>query len=212
MRWTDAHITDVLVIGGGLAGERVAVESALQGQDVVILSLVPPRRSHSTAAQGGMQASLGNVAMGYGDNPDIHFADTVKGSDWGCDQEVARLFVDQAPVAVRQASSSFPLGSYATSKVKFRGSIRRMVISSTGSSAPSRKAMLRRSNPPCRIFQPESTDAGDGEEGDSEDWVIKLVSVGAGEFIAAGEEVSITGFEPVKPPHPASSHPNKTTQ
>jgi fumarate reductase flavoprotein subunit len=104
MRWTDAHISDVLVIGAGLAGERVAIEAAMSGHEVTILSLVPPRRSHSTAAQGGMQASLGNVAMGYGDNPDIHFADTVKGSDWGCDQEVARLFVTRAPVAVRQMS------------------------------------------------------------------------------------------------------------
>ncbi|MDI6853176.1 MAG: fumarate reductase flavoprotein subunit [Deltaproteobacteria bacterium] len=102
MKWSDAHLTDVLVIGAGLAGERVAIEAATQGHQVTILSLVPPRRSHSTAAQGGMQASLGNVAMGYGDNPDIHFADTVKGSDWGCDQEVARLFCNLAPVAVRQ--------------------------------------------------------------------------------------------------------------
>ncbi|MGB9578413.1 MAG: fumarate reductase flavoprotein subunit, partial [Halothiobacillaceae bacterium] len=51
-----------------------------------------------------MQASLGNVAMGYGDNPDIHFEDTVKGSDWGCEQDVARLFVNLAPIAVRQLS------------------------------------------------------------------------------------------------------------
>lgn len=102
MKWSEAHLTDVLVIGAGLAGERVAIEAASRGHTVTILSLVPPRRSHSTAAQGGMQASLGNVAMGYGDNPDIHFEDTVKGSDWGCDQEVARLFVELAPVAVRQ--------------------------------------------------------------------------------------------------------------
>ena len=104
MNWSDAHLSDVLVIGAGLAGERVAIEAAMSGHTVTILSLVPPRRSHSTAAQGGMQASLGNVAMGYGDNPDIHFEDTVKGSDWGCDQDVARLFTRLAPVAVRQMS------------------------------------------------------------------------------------------------------------
>lgn len=96
------HITDVLIVGAGLAGERIAVESASQGHDVTLLSLVPPRRSHSTAAQGGMQASLGNCAMGEGDNSDVHFADTVKGSDWGCDQEVARMFVETAPLAVRE--------------------------------------------------------------------------------------------------------------
>jgi len=96
------HLTDVLVIGAGLAGERAAVEAASFGCDVTILSLVPPRRSHSTAAQGGMQASLGNCAKGLGDNPDIHFEDTVKGSDWGCEQDVARLFVNVAPIAIRQ--------------------------------------------------------------------------------------------------------------
>jgi fumarate reductase flavoprotein subunit len=104
MNWSDAALSDVLVIGAGLAGERVAIEAAMNGHSVTILSLVPPRRSHSTAAQGGMQAALGNVAMGYGDSADIHFADTVKGSDWGCDQDVARLFTQLAPVAVRQMS------------------------------------------------------------------------------------------------------------
>ena len=98
------YITDVLVIGAGLAGERTAIEAASCGCDVTILSIVPPRRSHSTGAQGGMQASLGNTAMGRGDNTDIHFTDTVKGSDWGCDQDVARLFANLAPVAVRQLS------------------------------------------------------------------------------------------------------------
>jgi len=97
--------TDLLVVGAGLAGERVAVTAAAAGHDVVILSLVPPRRSHSSAAQGGMQASLGNCAMGLGDNPDVHFADTVKGSDWGCEQDVARLFCETAPIAVREMAA-----------------------------------------------------------------------------------------------------------
>ncbi|MEA4858631.1 fumarate reductase flavoprotein subunit [Solidesulfovibrio sp.] len=94
--------TDLLCIGAGLAGERVAIEAADNGFSVICLSIVPARRSHSSAAQGGMQAALGNSAMGAGDSPDVHFADTVKGSDWGCDQEVARLFVDAAPIAMRQ--------------------------------------------------------------------------------------------------------------
>ncbi|MFP4111178.1 MAG: fumarate reductase flavoprotein subunit [Desulfonatronovibrio sp.] len=96
--------TDLLCIGSGLAGERVAIEAAQAGFDAVCLSLVPPRRSHSSAAQGGMQAALGNCIKGRGDCPDVHFQDTVKGSDWGCDQEVARMFVDNAPVAIRQMS------------------------------------------------------------------------------------------------------------
>ena len=94
--------TDLLCIGAGLAGERVAVEAAQAGFDVICLSLVPPRRSHSSAAQGGMQAALGNSIMGEGDSPDVHFMDTVKGSDWGCDQEVARIFADTAPIAMRE--------------------------------------------------------------------------------------------------------------
>jgi fumarate reductase flavoprotein subunit len=102
MSYHDTTVTDVLVIGAGLAGERAAIEAAMHGLNVIILSLVPPRRSHSAAAQGGMQAALGNTAMGKGDSPDIHFMDTVKGSDWGCDQDVARLFVETAPVAVRE--------------------------------------------------------------------------------------------------------------
>lgn len=94
--------TDVLVIGGGLAGERCAIEAAAAGHDVLILSLVPPRRSHSCAAQGGMQAALGNCVKADGDNPTLHYLDTVKGSDWGADQEVARIFAEEAPVAVRE--------------------------------------------------------------------------------------------------------------
>jgi len=98
----DTFYTDLLCVGAGLAGERVAVAAASAGFESICLSLVPPRRSHSSAAQGGMQASLGNCCMGEGDCPDLHFADTVKGSDWGCDQEVARLFVETAPIAVRE--------------------------------------------------------------------------------------------------------------
>lgn len=89
-------------MGAGLAGERVAVEAAQAGYSVICLSIVPPRRSHSSAAQGGMQAALGNSIMGDGDSPQIHFNDTVKGSDWGCDQEVARLFATTAPIAMRE--------------------------------------------------------------------------------------------------------------
>ncbi|MGB6328311.1 MAG: fumarate reductase flavoprotein subunit [Halarcobacter sp.] len=93
---------DALVIGGGLAGLRAAVAAQKKGLSTVVLSLVPVKRSHSAAAQGGMQASLGNSKMSDGDNEDMHFADTVKGSDWGCDQEVARMFVHTAPKAIRE--------------------------------------------------------------------------------------------------------------
>jgi fumarate reductase flavoprotein subunit len=97
--------TDVLVIGGGLAGLRTAVGVRKRGLDTLILSLVPAKRSHSVAAQGGMQASLGNSFMGAGDNEDIHFEDTVRGSDWGADQRVVRMFVDTAPKAIRELAA-----------------------------------------------------------------------------------------------------------
>lgn len=97
--------TDVLVIGGGLAGLRTAVGAKKRGLDTLILSLVPAKRSHSVAAQGGMQASLGNSVKGQGDNEDVHFADTVRGSDWGCDQRVARMFAHMAPKAIRELNA-----------------------------------------------------------------------------------------------------------
>ena len=97
--------TDVLVIGGGLAGLRVAIAAKRRGHEALILSLVPPKRSHSAAAQGGMQASLGNVIKGQGDNEDVHFEDTVRGSDWGADQRVVRMFVNTAPKAVRELAA-----------------------------------------------------------------------------------------------------------
>ena len=114
--------TDVLVIGGGLAGERAAIEAAADGHDVLILSLVPPRRSHSCAAQGGMQAALGNCARAEGDNPTLHFLDTVRGSDWGADQEVAWIFATEAPAAVRE------LAHYGVPWTRVRGGRNRYFI------------------------------------------------------------------------------------
>ena len=52
-----------------------------------------------------MQASLGNVIKGQGDNEDVHFEDTVRGSDWGADQKVVRMFVNTAPKAVRELAA-----------------------------------------------------------------------------------------------------------
>ncbi len=97
--------TDSLVIGGGLAGLRVAIAAKQRGNDTIVLSLIPAKRSHSAAAQGGMQASLGASVKGVGDDEDVHFGDTVRGSDWGCDQDVARMFVNTAPKAIRQLSA-----------------------------------------------------------------------------------------------------------
>ena len=60
--------TDVLVVGAGLAGQRAAIGAKRRGHDTIVLSLVPAKRSHSAAAQGGMQASLGNCLGASGDN------------------------------------------------------------------------------------------------------------------------------------------------
>jgi len=97
--------TDVLIVGGGLAGLRIAIGVRRRGFDALVLSLVPPKRSHSAAAQGGMQASLANVIKGQGDDEDVHFQDTVRGSDWGADQAVVRMFVNTAPKAVRELAA-----------------------------------------------------------------------------------------------------------
>jgi len=97
--------TDALIVGGGLAGLRSAIAARDKGLDTIVISMVPVKRSHSAAAQGGMQASLGNSVKGEGDNEDVHFADTVKGSDWGCDQDVARMFVTTAPKAIRELAA-----------------------------------------------------------------------------------------------------------
>ncbi len=97
--------TDALIVGGGLAGLRSAITAKDKGLDTIVLSMVPVKRSHSAAAQGGMQASLGNTVMSQGDNEDVHFSDTVKGSDWGCDQDVARMFVTTAPKAIRELAA-----------------------------------------------------------------------------------------------------------
>ncbi|OQX46829.1 MAG: hypothetical protein B0D90_00545, partial [Candidatus Sedimenticola endophacoides] len=74
-----AIYTDVLIIGGGLAGMRTAIGVRRRGLETLVLSLVPAKRSHSVAAQGGMQASLGNCLRGSGDDEDVHFQDTVRG-------------------------------------------------------------------------------------------------------------------------------------
>ena len=97
--------TDSLVIGGGLAGLRTAIACKERGFDTVVLSLIPAKRSHSAAAQGGMQGSLASSQKGKDDNEDVHFIDTVKGSAWGCDQKVTRMFCHVAPKAVRELAN-----------------------------------------------------------------------------------------------------------
>ena len=85
---------DVVVIGGGLAGMRAAVEAAELGADVAIVSKMHPVRSHSGAAQGGINAALGNREE---DSPEAHTFDTVKGSDYLGDQDAIEAMCEDAP-------------------------------------------------------------------------------------------------------------------
>src|SRR5512140_187848 len=87
----------VIVIGGGLAGLRAAVESAMMGVDTAVLSLLYPVRSHSGAAQGGINAALANMEECKDDTPAKHAYDTVKGSDFLADQDCAEIMTTDAP-------------------------------------------------------------------------------------------------------------------
>jgi len=87
----------LIVVGGGLAGLRAAVEAKAGGVDVAILSQVHPGRSHSGAAQGGINAALANNPDGRDDSPEKHAFDTVKGSDYLADQAAAIQMTSDAP-------------------------------------------------------------------------------------------------------------------
>ncbi|MFH1313445.1 MAG: FAD-binding protein, partial [Candidatus Eisenbacteria bacterium] len=83
--------------------ERAAVQAHSLGSKVAILSLVQPRQSHSNAAQGGIQCSLDNMGEhSAGDDWKLHFDDTVRGSDWGADQDVVERVTKAAPILVRE--------------------------------------------------------------------------------------------------------------
>lgn len=90
---------DVIVVGAGLAGMRAAIETA-EEFDTALMSLVYPVRSHSGAAQGGINAPLGNIPEGKDDSPEKHAFDTVKGSDYLADQDAVLLMTEEAPDAI----------------------------------------------------------------------------------------------------------------
>src|SRR5215211_7603663 len=83
---------DVLVIGAGLAGQRAALAAAEQGASVGIISKVHPVRSHSNAAQGGI-----NAALNPEDTWESHAFDTIKGSDYLGDQDAIEIMCREAP-------------------------------------------------------------------------------------------------------------------
>jgi succinate dehydrogenase / fumarate reductase flavoprotein subunit len=86
---------DILIVGGGLAGLAAALYTDPK-LDVAVISKVHPLRSHSVAAQGGINAALGNHPDGGDDSWEKHAFDTVKGSDYLADQSACELMCREA--------------------------------------------------------------------------------------------------------------------
>jgi succinate dehydrogenase / fumarate reductase flavoprotein subunit len=109
---------DVLIVGGGLAGLRAAV-GLCDKYDVGLISKVHPVRSHSIAAQGGINAALANHPDARDDTPEKHAFDTIKGSDYLADQHAVEIMCYEAPKIVYEMEhwgcpfSRFPDGSIA---------------------------------------------------------------------------------------------------
>lgn len=87
---------DVIVVGGGLAGLRAAIEASKYA-DTAIISRVHPLRSHTGAAQGGINAALGNIEANKDDNWEKHAYDTIKGSDFLTDQDAVEVMTKEGP-------------------------------------------------------------------------------------------------------------------
>uniref|UniRef100_A0AAZ3Q4B4 Succinate dehydrogenase [ubiquinone] flavoprotein subunit, mitochondrial n=1 Tax=Oncorhynchus tshawytscha TaxID=74940 RepID=A0AAZ3Q4B4_ONCTS len=91
------HEFDAVVVGAGGAGLRAAFGLSEAGFNTACVTKLFPTRSHTVAAQGGINAALGNME---GDDWRWHFYDTVKGSDWLGDQDAIHYMTEQAPAAV----------------------------------------------------------------------------------------------------------------
>ena len=85
---------DVVVVGAGVAGMRAAIEASRYGADVGVVSKLHPTRSHSGAAEGGINAALGNASE---DSPEQHTFFTVKGSDYLGDQDAIAVMCEEGP-------------------------------------------------------------------------------------------------------------------
>jgi succinate dehydrogenase / fumarate reductase flavoprotein subunit len=88
---------DAVIVGAGGAGMSASLRLSNAGLNVAVLTKVFPTRSHTVAAQGGIGASLGNMAE---DNWHFHFYDTIKGSDWLGDQDAIEFMCREAPKVV----------------------------------------------------------------------------------------------------------------
>lgn len=90
---------DVIIVGGGLAGLRAAIEAS-QYCDTAVISRVHPLRSHTGAAQGGINAALGNIEANKDDNWQKHAYDTIKGADFLADQDAVEVLTKGAPARI----------------------------------------------------------------------------------------------------------------
>ena len=132
---------ELIIVGGGLAGLRAAVEAKGAGIDVAILSQVHPGRSHSGAAQGGINAALANNPDGHDDTREKHAFDTVKGADYLGDQDAIYQMTKDAP----RASSRWTTGaarSAATTTAASRSGPSAAPATRAPATAPTRPATI----------------------------------------------------------------------
>ena len=109
------HKYDAIIIGGGGAGLRAALQLAESGMRVAVLSKVFPTRSHTVAAQGGIAAALGNVAE---DHWLWHMYDTIKGSDYLGDQDAIEFMCKNAAKAIIELEHfGMPFDRLASGKI-----------------------------------------------------------------------------------------------
>lgn len=92
------HTYDAVIVGSGLAGNAAARELQKAGKSVAVITKLHPLRSHSGAAQGGI-----NAAFSEKDSTELHMYDTIKGSDYLADQDAVEFMCSQAPMIVRWA-------------------------------------------------------------------------------------------------------------
>ena len=136
---TEQLYHDIVIIGSGLAGLRAAISCAMANKklSIAVISKVQVMRSHSVSAEGGTAAV---IFEDEGDNIESHLYDTIRGSDFLADQDVAELLVQKMPYEIFQLDNwgmpwsrksdgridqrkfggySFPRATYAQDKVGF---------------------------------------------------------------------------------------------